>query len=127
LKIIIRPHPASDFSSEKYLKWQESVDRTDLSLLLERIDLIFCSNASSIAVDGYLAGKTILTMLNGETFNFSPMRGLNCDINITSPEELRASLSASALHNTNKKNKYFCLSKELQKWKTLFLRHSLLA
>ena len=127
LKIIIRPHPASDFSSAKYLNWQELVDRTDLTLLLERIDVIFCSNASSIAVDGYLAGKTILTMLNGKTFNFSPLRGLSSSTNITSPEELRAELFATALNNMNKQNKYFCFSKGLQKWKTLLSEYYLLA
>ena len=127
LKIVIRPHPASDFSSAKYLNWQELVDRTDLTLLLERIDVIFCSNASSIAVDGYLAGKTILTMLNGKTFNFSPLRGLSSSTNITSPEELRAELFATALNNMNKQNKYFCFSKGLQKWKTLLSEYYLLA
>ena len=127
LKIVIRPHPASDFSSAKYLNWQELVDRTDLTLLLERIDVIFCSNASSIAVDGYLAGKTILTMLNGKTFNFSPLRGLSSSTNITSPEELRAELFATALNNMNKQNKYFCFSKGLQKWKTLLSECYLLA
>ena len=124
LEVIIRPHPASDFSSRRYSQWMGSVLRTDLSQLLERADVVFCSNASSIAMDGYLAGKTILTMLNGETFNFSPMRGLNCSINITSPEELRASLSTSTFNNTNKKNKLFCLSKKLQKWEKLISKFS---
>jgi hypothetical protein len=127
LKIVIRPHPASDFSSAKYPDWQKLVDRTDLTLLLERIDVIFCSNASSIAVDGYLAGKTILTMLNGKAFNFSPLRGLRSSINVTSPEELRAGLFATALNNMDKRNKYLCFSNDLQKWKTLLSEHTLLS
>jgi len=127
LEVIIRPHPSSDFSSRRYSQWMGSVLRTDLSQLLERADVVFCSNASSIAVDGHLAGKKILIMLNGKTLNFSPLRGLKGFTNVTSLEELRAGLFASPLNKTKSRIKYFCFSKELEQWKTLLLEHSLLA
>jgi surface carbohydrate biosynthesis protein (TIGR04326 family) len=126
-RIVVRPHPASDFSREKYPRWQESVDRSDLSELLTRVDVIFCSNASSIGVDGCLAGKPILTIINGQTFNFSPLRGLDNSTKVSSVEELKAGLSAFAIGKKNKPLDYFFLSKDLQKWKKLFSKHSLLA
>jgi len=126
-RIVVRPHPASDFSREEYPRWQESVDRSDLSELLTRVDVIFCSNASSIGVDGCLAGKPIFTIVNGQTFNFSPLRGLDNSTKVSSVEELKAGLSAFAIGKKNKPLDYFFLSKDLQKWKELFSKHSLLA
>jgi len=122
-RIVVRPHPASDFSQKIYPQWQDLVDRGDLSELLERVDVIFCSNASSIAVDGFLSGKPILTMVNGRTFNFSPLRDLDNGINISSVEELQAAISQFTFNKVNKPFYYFYLSKDLQKWKKLFLGH----
>ena len=118
--IVVRPHPASDFAYAKYPHWQGLVDRGDLAQLLKRVDVVFCSNASSIAVDGCLAGKRILTMLDGNTLNFSPLRSLNSSTNITSAEGLKAGLFAYTFNKANKKLSYFFLSKDLQKWKRLF-------
>ena len=126
-KIVVRPHPASNFSKKRYPQWQDLVDRGDLSELLQRVDVIFCSNASSIAVDGFLSGKPILTMINGRTFNFSPLRDLDNGTKISSVKELQAAISAFTFGKANKPFDYFFLSKDLQKWKKLFLKHLLLA
>jgi len=126
-RIVIRPHPASDFSKKRYPQWHELADRGDLSELLQRVDVIFCSNASSIAVDGCLARKPVITMINGQIFNFSPLRGLDNCTKISSAEELKANLSAFTFGKTNEPFDYFYLSKDLQKWKDLFSRHSLVA
>ena len=125
-RIVVRPHPASDFSQKKYPQWQKSIDRSDLSELLKRVDVIFCSNASSIAMDGYLAGKPVITMINGQIFNFSPLRGLNVSTDVTSIKELKAALSGSTFLKTKKHFEYFCLSEDLNKWKTLLSDYSLL-
>ena len=119
-RIVVRPHPASDFSQKRYPEWQKSVDRSDLSELLQRVDIIFCSNASSIAADGCLAGKPILTMINGKTFNFSPLKDLDNSKNISSAEELKAALSEFTFGKVNKAFYYFYFSEDLQKWKNLF-------
>ena len=118
-RIVVRPHPASDFSEKRYPQWQESVDRSDLSKLLQRVDVIFCSNASSIAADGCLAGKPILTMINGKTFNFSPLKDLDNSKNISSAEEFKAALSEFTFRKASKAVYYFYFSKDLQKWKKL--------
>ncbi len=126
-KIVVRPHPASDFSKKKYPQWHKLADRSDLSELLQRVNVIFCSNASSIAVDGCLAGKPVITMINGQIFNFSPLRGLNASTDVTSLDELKAALCDSIFLNTKKQLKYFCLSKDLNKWKTVLSECPLLA
>ena len=119
IELVIRPHPASDFISEKYPKWKEFIDRGELGELMKRIDYIFCSNATSLAVDGYLAGKTTLIMLDGNQFNFSTLRGLHNTIPITSAKNLGSTL----LHlNTTLKAQsadYLNLNIKLPKWERL--------
>lgn len=117
LEIIVRPHPASDFSATKYARWQELVDRGDLMTLLKRVNVIFCSNASSIAVDAYLAGKPILTMIDGNKFNFSPLRGLPTFSAITSVNKLcdRIKCHSEILNNHTKE--FFYYNKDLIFWK----------
>jgi len=123
-RIVVRPHPASNFSGKRYPQWQDSVDRGDLSELLKRVDVIFCSNASSIAVDGFLAGKPILTMVNGRTFNFSPLRDLDSSTKISSVEELQAAISKITFDKVNIPFDYFYLSKDLRRWKRLLIKKS---
>ena len=117
LEIIVRPHPASDFSATTYARWQELVDRGDLMTLLKRVNIIFCSNASSIAVDAYLAGKPILTMIDGNKFNFSPLRGLPTFSAITSVNKLfdRIKCHSEILNNHTKE--FFYYNKDLIFWK----------
>lgn len=120
LEIIVRPHPASDFSATKYARWQELVDRSDLTRLLKRVNIIFCSNASSISVDGYLAGKPALTLLDGNKFNFSPLRGLSNFNAITSANELQKSIIYHSEISNNHTGQFFNHNKNLISWKRLF-------
>ena len=120
LEIIVRPHPASDFSAKKYELWHDSVERNDLNTLLKRVNIIFCSNASSIAVDGYLAGKPALTMLEGNKFNFSPLRGLSNFTAITSVNELQKSIIYHSKISNNHTGQFFNHNKNLVSWKRLF-------
>jgi surface carbohydrate biosynthesis protein (TIGR04326 family) len=122
-RIVVRPHPASEFSQKKYPQWQEFVDRGDLSELLQNVDVIFCSNASSIAVDGCIAGKTILTMLNGKTFNFSPLRGIPNLITIASAKDLCRWIKQRHKSLNNSKAQYFHFNKKLLAWKQLLSSH----
>jgi surface carbohydrate biosynthesis protein (TIGR04326 family) len=119
LEIIVRPHPASDFSATKYAWWQGSVNAGDLTKLLKNANLIFCSNASSIAVDGYLAGKVVLTMLNGNKFNFSPLRGLSNFKTISSAKELQNSITYHSKISSNHAGQFFNHNKNLFFWKRL--------
>ena len=118
-RIVVRPHPASDFSQKRYPQWQKSVDRSDLSELLKRVDVIFCSNVSSIAMDGYLAGKTVLTMLNGKTFNFSPLRGIPNLTTIASAKDLREWIERHHESSNNSVDQYFHFNKKLFAWEQL--------
>ncbi len=119
LEIIVRPHPASDLSATQYARWQELIDRGDLTTLLKRVNIIFCSNASSIAVDGYLTGKLILTMLDGNKFNFSPLVERTQSIYIASPLELITAVKSVNQKQGCKPENYFNLDYELKKWNAM--------
>jgi surface carbohydrate biosynthesis protein (TIGR04326 family) len=127
LKIIIRPHPASEFSAKKFPLWQSRVDRSCLECLLKRVDVIFSSNSSSIAVDGIIAGKRIITMLNPNTLNFSPLRGVLGNVFVCSPAELRKRLLLISRKKSFQKNNYFYRDGSLKKWKFLLMKDQFVA
>lgn len=115
----MRPHPASDFSATKYAQWQKLIDGGDLTKLLKRVNVIFCSNASSIAVDGYLAGKHALIMLDGNRFNFCPLRGLPNNMPIVSAQNLESAIVYSNLNLKTQPVNYFYLDDNLLSWRKL--------
>ncbi len=124
--VVVKPHPASDFSATDYPHWQDRVDRSELSELIARADVVLSSNASSAAIDAHLAGKTVLTMLDGDRFNFSPLRGLSGTAYIADEGDLLHHLSALAsapaaadLVHRAVPQEYFHLDPALPRWRAL--------
>ena len=118
-EIIVRPHPASDFCKRKYPDWQNRVDRSNLAELLARVDVVFVSNASSVAVDAYMAKKPVITVLDGARFNFSPLRGLPGATTVASAQELEATLRFLDKNSSAQTSSYMCLEDGLARWQAL--------
>lgn len=116
---VFKPHPAypvklSDYST---LKLEET--NALLSELFAKCDVVFTSNITSAAVDAYCSGIPVVQMLDGKTFNMSPLRGLTDVMYVTNPLELAEAL----LHVKNRESvvpePYFYLDEQLPRWRQL--------
>ena len=89
---------------------------TPLAELLAVCDVVFTSNIASAAVDAYCSGIPVVQMLNGNTLNTSPLRGLASVVYVTNPIELAEALRAAPHRERGVVEPYFYLDKELPLW-----------
>ena len=92
---------------------------TPLGELLANYDVVFTSNITSAAVDAHCSGVPVVQMLDGSTFNISPLRGLTGVVYVTNPTELAETLRTAPHRKRVVAEPYFYLDKELPRWRKL--------
>ncbi len=120
---VFKPHPAYVFNPAQYSTLQFQVTEAPLAELLSDCDVVFASNITSAAVDAYCAGIPLVQMLEGASFNMSPLRGLPGVVYVTNPECLADGLCAAIQRNVFVAEPYFCLDQDLPRWKNLLGKH----
>ena len=119
LTIKVKPHPARSIDPEKYPSLNLKILNEPLSHLLLKADVAFTSNITSAAVDAYFSGVPVVSMLDGDSFNVSPLRGLNGVSFVTSPSELGSALLNSKGKENLEAEPYFFLDRKLPLWRKL--------
>lgn len=90
-----RPHPSSPIVASDFPTLDFRIRSDPLANLLQMCDVAYSSNATSAAVDAYLAGVPVV-VLQGETeLNFSPLLGQPDARFVSTAEELAKSLEAA--------------------------------
>jgi surface carbohydrate biosynthesis protein (TIGR04326 family) len=115
-----KPHPAgmiktSDYSSALQLHMASA----PLAELLADCDVAFTGNITSAAVDAYCFGVPVVSILDGNAFNMSPLRGLKNVVYVTNSDELAAALGNAKQRDRVLAEPYFCLDKKLPRWRKL--------
>ena len=92
-----------------------------IAKLLAECDVAYTSAATSAAVDAYCAGVPIVSVLDPNTLNLSPLRGFDGVLFASTPEELAAALTsaATAPNTSGDQQEFFTLDPELPRWKKL--------
>lgn len=116
---LFKPHPAYPLSSADYPALQLKISEASLGDLLADCDVVFASNITSIVVDAYCAGVPIVQMLDGRSFNTSPLRGLEGVTYAATPDELVEALSNFRPRKSERGAHYFYLDAELPRWRNL--------
>jgi surface carbohydrate biosynthesis protein (TIGR04326 family) len=117
-RYIIRPHPMCSVDPTDYPALHCEVSDTPLDDLLCGSDIAFSGNITSAAVDAYVAGVTVVSMLDGETLNLSPLRGLDGVIFVTNIGDLVEALTVYPANPPNQQD-YFFLDPKLTRWRLL--------
>lgn len=119
LIIKVKPHPARSINPENYPALNLKIFNEPLQHLLSDIDVAFTSNITSAAVDAYFSGVPVVSMLDGDSFNISPLRGLKGVSFVTSPSELGSALLNSRGKEIQHAEPYFFLDRKLPLWRKL--------
>lgn len=117
--IVFKPHPACTFNPAKYPALTLKMTDAPLAELFNDCDVVFASNTTSAAVDAYCAGVPVVQMLDGVTFNMSPLRGLPGVQYVSDPDELAGLLLGAQQRDEHSAQPYFCLDLELLRWRKL--------
>ena len=115
----VKPHPACPIRSGDYPSLQLRMTGSPLPELLADCDVAFTGNITSAAVDGYCAKVPVVSVLDGNAFNMSPLRGLTGVVYVTGPKELAKALGNARAQEKVRAEPYFCVDKELPRWRML--------
>ena len=115
----VKPHPAFDIKASDYPSLKLRITNAPLMELLPDCDIVFTSNITSAAVDAYCFGIPVVSVLDGNTFNMSPLRGLKGVVYITKKAELVAALLNVKQREHVAGTPYFCLDNGLPRWRKL--------
>ena len=99
--ITVKPHPACPIHAVDYPSLCMTVTMEPIAKLLAECDVAYASASTSAAVDAYCAGVPIVTMLDKNTLNLSPLRGFEGVIFAGKPEQLAAGLISAAVAPPN--------------------------
>ena len=123
VSITVKPHPACLIDPANYPESEMNVTMEPLENLLADCDLAYSSPVTSAAVDAYCLGVPVITVLDANALNLSPLR--NCDdvYFVSTPLELSDALHAITSTDTSAgvKREFFTLDPELPRWKELLL------
>jgi surface carbohydrate biosynthesis protein (TIGR04326 family) len=123
IKIIVKPHPACMIHPEDYPEIDIKVSSNPLQDLLGRCDLAYSSPVTSAAVDAYCFGVPVITALDSDALNLSPLRNCADVCFVSTSEELSEALNSITSRDVGfyEKKEIFTLDSELPRWKKLLL------
>lgn len=121
--ITVKPHPNCPVRLEDYPMLRMDVTMEDISKLLAGCDVAYTSSVTSAAVDAYCAGVPVVTVLDPNILNQSPLRGREGVLFASTPEELASALifAASAPRLVAVQQDFFTLDSKLPRWRKLLL------
>lgn len=119
VQFIVKPHPACAFDTSDYPSMDISITNSPLADLLRECDVAFTGHITSAAVDAYIAGLPVVSLLDGDMFNMSPLRGLEGVAFVTGSDDLARALCEAAKGKGRSDKDFYCLDKALGRWKGL--------
>lgn len=121
VEIVVKPHPAYTISANDFPNIDFVVIEDSLSQLLSYCDIAYASSVTSGAVDAYLSGVPVISVLDENTLNLSPLRGLPDVHFISKPEALEYAIHKILAEDRRRNGKaaYFNLDSSLSQWMRL--------
>ena len=119
IKILVKPHPNCPIDPSKYPGIKMNLTNDSMANLLPQCNIAYTSNVTSAALDAYCANIPVISVLNPETLNMSPLIGINGIKFIRNSEELINSIYQLSANPTIKRDNIFWLNSDLPMWKNI--------
>jgi surface carbohydrate biosynthesis protein (TIGR04326 family) len=118
-RYIVKPHPACPVLPADFPELRFTLTDQPLAELLGDCDVAFTSNMTSAAVDAAVRGVRVISALDGEQFNTSPLRGIDAVEYVTNPRELSTALARAGRAAPRDTPGFFHLDRGLPRWREL--------
>lgn len=116
----VKPHSGCPVIPTEHAGVNLEITHKPLAELLGDYDVAYTSNITSAAVDAYCAGIPVISVVEGDFFNMSPLLGRQGVTYVTSADELaQALLEQTSMRTVPSRVPYFCLDKNLPRWREL--------
>ncbi len=120
---VVKPHPNCPIKTGDYSSLQLLMTSAPLKELLSECNVAYTSNITTAAVDAYYSGLQVVSVLDSNSFNMSPLRGMEGVMYATNPTELAEALLTTRDCARVVAEPYFCLDKRLPRWRRLLGIH----
>ena len=121
IELTVKAHPGCPIDVADYPELKLKLSDQPLSDLIGHFDIAFTSSVTSAAVDVYSAGLKVISALDPESLNLSPLRGVEGVRFVSSSDMLREALRAACLKDDEAPGiQYFNVDSLLQRWRALF-------
>lgn len=123
VKFTVKPHPSFPIKTTDYSAIQMDVTMEPIFKLLAGCDVAYTSSVTSAAVDAYCAGVPLVSVLDPNMLNMSPLRGREGVFFVSTAEELASALisAASVPRILAERQDFFTLDPKLPRWRKLLL------
>lgn len=122
IDLVVKSHPLCPISKDIIGDSKVVISDEPLEKLLPLADLVYAGSMTSAAVEAYLFGIPVISLLNTEILNFSPLRSVKGVYFISSHQELIKAVEeiASTRDQIRERPKdFFYINKDLLLWKQL--------
>lgn len=125
IRIIFKPHPLCSSSKFEVKNIQMESSYISLDQLLQGIDIAFTGAITSAAVDAYLFGIPVISVLDQKQLNLSPLRGKKDGVFFVGNSiDFELAFSAAIKSKIHKRiQNIFYLDSLLPRWKKLLNLH----
>ena len=119
--ITVKPHPACPICANDYPGLNLSIVTEPIAKLLAECDVAYTSAVTSAAVDAYCAGVPVISVLDPNMLNMSPLRGCKDALFVATPEDLIQALTVviAASPSTKLGNAFFTIDSTLPRWRKI--------
>ena len=117
--ITFKAHPLCQIDGTWLPALNIKADTRPLAELLQDCDIVFSTNGTSASAEAYQSGVRVITILNGNTPNFSPLRDTPGAHFVASSKELEEILNVQSVLHDPGVNKFFWVDNSLTGWRNL--------
>jgi len=122
ITLLVKPHPNCPIIPSKYPGLKMEVTMDSISGLLPKCNIAYTSNVTSAAIDAYCANVPVISALNSQTLNMSPLMGVEGVEFVSRADELVKAIEkieTGQKNNRKSPKDVFWLDPKLPMWKNL--------
>ena len=121
IKLFIKPHPNCPIIPSEYPRLKMEVTMDSISSLLSKCTVAYTTSVTSAAIDAYCANVPVISALNPQTLNMSPLRGIEGVEFVSNAGELVSAIERVEITKNDdiKPESIFWLDPKLAMWTKL--------
>lgn len=120
-RVLVKPHPNCPIDPADYPELSMELAEKPLAELLPECNVAYSSATTSAAVDAYCALKPVVSVLDPQSLNLSPLRGREGVFFASTPQDLAAALVsvANIPESSFVRSDFFSHDPQLSGWKSI--------
>ena len=123
--ILFKPHPLNRDPLNHLLGANFTLTNAPLSELFEMCSIVVAPSASTGALEAYCANKSVVSILEPSTLNYTPLKGIEDAIFVKNSQDLANVLITTPIIVSSNRRSLFFLDSQLSRWTDILGRAGL--